>query len=89
VPNHTNPTISDVRLTARYEALRELANQLAGLLVSRQRSADSPSAEQAWRTEHRTLREQLAAIQPGTPEVGEALDRWAARLRALREDATA
>jgi hypothetical protein len=82
------PLRSSTRSPA-YETLREVANQLAGLLVARQLAADSdtePEA-QAWRREHRALRARLDEIQPGTPAVAEALEEWSRRLAVLREGA--
>ena len=69
---------------ADYDTLRELVNQLAGLLVDRQRSAGTPGEAEAWRREHRALRAQLDEIQPGTAAVTQALGRWSLRLAELR-----
>jgi hypothetical protein len=72
-----------VTATADYDALRELVNQISGLLVARQRAAEPDEAE-VWRQEHRSLRAALDEIEPGTPAVAEALRRWSDRLHALR-----
>jgi hypothetical protein len=83
--NDADAIVRQVTLMSEYEALREVANQLAGLLVARQRAADTDLQAQAWRHEHRALRARLEAIQPGSPAVAEALREWSGRLRALRE----
>lgn len=81
--NGSDQIIGQVESQARYEALRDVANQLAGVLVARQRSA--PAAERGrWREEHKAVRARLAAIDPATPDVDDALARWSARLRELR-----
>jgi hypothetical protein len=72
---------------ANYDALREVVNQLAGLLVARQRSAGEAGEAEAWRLEHRALRDQLDQIRPGTAAVAQALERWSARLAELRGSA--
>jgi hypothetical protein len=75
--------IDQVEAQARYEALREVVHQLAGVLVARQRTA--PADQRAlWRDEHRAVRARLRTIEPATADVDEALDRWSARLRELR-----
>src|SRR6266545_4498019 len=68
--------VDQVTLIADYEALREVANQLAGLLVARQRAAGTDEEAQTWRREHRGLRARLEDIEPGTPAVAEALREW-------------
>ena len=83
--NDADAIVGQVAVMADYEALREVANQLAGLLVARQRTADTHQHAQAWRQEHRALRARLEDIQPGTPAVAEALGEWSGRLQALRE----
>ena len=83
--NPTDPIVAQVDAMARYEALREVVNQLAGLLVARQRAA-APADADRWRDEHRALRAGLQDIEPGTPAVDEALGRWTRRLRQLRAD---
>jgi hypothetical protein len=82
--NDANTIVDQVTLMANYEALREVANQLAGVLVARQRAAGTDEQAHAWRHEHRALRARLDDIQPGTPEVAEALEEWSGRLHALR-----
>src|SRR5215469_6239540 len=47
--------VDQVTATADYDALRELVNQISGLLVARQRDAEADEAE-VWRQEHRSLR---------------------------------
>ena len=79
--------VDQVTRTADYEALREVANQLAGLLVARQRAAGTREEAQAWRHEHRALRARLDEIQPGTLAVAEALQEWSGRVEQLRRDA--
>jgi hypothetical protein len=69
---------------AEYDTLREVVNQLAGLLVARQRAA-APADADGWRLEHRALRDGLDQIQPGTPEAGAALREWSRRLAELRQ----
>jgi len=86
--NDADQIVHQVTQIADYEALREVANQLAGLLVARQRAADSDQEAQAWRLEHRALRARLDAIQPHTPAVTQALDEWSHRLTHLRGGAT-
>lgn len=86
--NNAEPIVQQVTEIADYEALREVANQLAGLLVARQRTASSDEEAQAWRLEHRALRARLDDIQPHTPAVTQALNQWSGRLTQLREDAT-
>jgi hypothetical protein len=81
--NQGDQIVDQVEAQARYAALREIVNQLAGVLVARQRTV--PADQQfLWRDEHRAIRTRLGTIEPGTPEVDEALDRWSARLRELR-----
>jgi hypothetical protein len=75
--------VDQVTRTADYDALRELVNQISGLLVARQRAAEAGEAE-VWRNEHRSLRAALDQIEPGTPAVADALRRWGDRLQALR-----
>lgn len=82
--NDVDAIVNRVIQIADYEALREIANQLAGLLVARQRAAGSDEEAQAWRHEHRELRARLERIQPNTPAVIEALDEWSERLAQLR-----
>jgi hypothetical protein len=82
--NDADAIVHRVTRIADYEALRELANQLTGLLVARQRAAGSDEEAQAWRLEHRMLRARLDGIQPDTPAVTEALDEWSERLAQLR-----
>lgn len=82
--NDAEAIVDQVTRIANYEALREVANQLAGLLVARQRAAGTDEQAQAWRHEHRTLRARLEHIQPDTPAVTEALDQWSDRLAQLR-----
>jgi len=86
--NNADPIVHQVTEIADYEALREVANQLAGLLVARQRTAATGEEAQAWRLEHRVLRARLDDIQPHTPVVIQALNQWSGRLAQLREDAT-
>jgi hypothetical protein len=86
--NNADPIVHQVTEIADYEALREVANQLAGLLVARQRTTTSDEEARAWRLEHRALRARLDDIQPHTPAVTEALTEWSDRLAQLREDAT-
>jgi hypothetical protein len=76
--------VNQVSGMADYEALREVANQLAGLLVARQRAAGTDEEAQIWREEHRGVRVRLDDIQPGTPAVVEALQAWSGRLAELR-----
>jgi hypothetical protein len=78
--------VDQVTRMAAYETLREVANQLAGLLVARRLAAgpDTEPEAQAWRREHRELRDRLDEIQPGTPEVAEAIEEWSRRLAVLR-----
>jgi hypothetical protein len=79
----TDHIVDQIEAQARYETLREVVNQLAGVLVSRQRSAP-PHEQVRWREEHKAIRARLDAIDPGTPDVDDALDQWSARLRELR-----
>lgn len=84
----SNPDVGDqVTRVADYDALRDVANQLAGLLVARQRGARTPGEAAAWRQEHRDLRTRLDEIRPGAPEVSAALQEWGTRLADLRQDA--
>jgi hypothetical protein len=76
--------VDQVTRTAAYDTLREVANRLGGLLVARQLAADTDQEAQAWRREHLDLRDRLDEIQPGTPEVAEALEAWSRRLAELR-----
>jgi hypothetical protein len=76
--------VDQVTRVADYEALREVANQLAGLLVARQRTAGNDQQAGIWREEHRALRARLEGIQPGTSAVTEALQEWSDRLHELR-----
>lgn len=69
---------------AGYDAAREVANQLVGALVTRERDARSPDDAASWRAEQRKVRGRLEEIKPGTPEVGAALADWSARLAELR-----
>jgi hypothetical protein len=85
--NDVGAIMDHVTHAADYEALREVANQLAGLLVARQRAAGTPEEAQVWRHEHRALRARLDEIQPGTQAVAEALQEWSGRLEQLRGDA--
>jgi hypothetical protein len=85
--NDADAIVDQVTRIADYEALREVANQLAGLLVARQLAAGSEEEAQAWRHEHRTLRARLEGIQPDTPAVTEALSQWSDHLAQLREGA--
>jgi len=82
--NDAEAILDQVTRIADYEALREVANQLAGLLVARQLAAGTDEEAQAWRHEHLALRKRLEEIQPGTPAVAEALREWSSRLGALR-----
>jgi regulator of replication initiation timing len=82
--NNADPIVHQVTEIADYEALREVANQLAGLLVARQRTATSDEEARAWRLEHRALRARLDDIQPHTPAVTEALEQVGNRLVQLR-----
>jgi len=82
--NDADAIVHQVTQIADYEALREIANQLAGLLVARQRAAQTDTQAQAWRHEHRQLRARLEGIQPNTPAVTQALDEWSNRLAQLR-----
>jgi hypothetical protein len=82
--NGAAPLVDQVTRTAAYETLREVANQLAGLLVARQLHADTDQEAQAWRREHLDLRDRLDEIQPGTPEVATAIEEWSRRLAVLR-----
>lgn len=84
--NNADAVVRQVAEIADYEALREVANQLAGVLVARQRAAASDEEVRAWRLEHRALRARLDDIQPRTPEVTQALNQWSDRLTQLRED---
>jgi len=86
--NDADAIVNQVIQIADYEALREIANQLVGLLVARQRTAPSDEEAQAWRHEHRELRARLEGIQPDTPAVTEALDQWSNRLAQLRGGTT-
>ena len=86
--NNVDPIVHQVTEIADYEALREVANQLAGLLVARQRAAASDEEARAWRLEHRALRARLDDIQPHTVAVTQALNQWSDRLAHLREDST-
>lgn len=86
--NDADALVDQVAQMADYEALREVANQLAGLLVARQRAASTDEEAQAWRTEHRALRARLDQLQPGSPAVADALQAWSQRLAQLRGGAT-
>lgn len=81
--NGADHVVDQVARQATYETLREVANQLIGVLVDRERSAhgDAPADLS---DERRAIRARLHAIEPGTPAVDAALDEWAARLRELR-----
>jgi hypothetical protein len=79
--------MNQVAQMADYEALREVANQLAGLLVARQRAATTDEQAQTWRAEHQVLRARLDQLQPGSPAVAEALQEWSQRLAQLRGSA--
>lgn len=82
--NDADAIVDRITRIADYEALREVANQLAGLLVARQRAAATDEEAQAWRHEHRTVRARLEDIQPNTAAVTEALNEWSGRLAQLR-----
>ncbi len=86
--NDPEAIVQQVAEIADYEALREIANQLAGLLVARQRAASSDDEAQAWRLEHRMLRARLDSVQRNTPAVAEALEQLSNRLAQLRGGAT-
>jgi hypothetical protein len=78
-----DPIVDQVEAQAKYETLREVANQLIGVLVARERAgADAPST--GWSDQRRAIRARLHTIEPGTPDVDDALDEWAALLRQLR-----
>ncbi len=81
---HASGVVDQVTSTADYDTLREVVNQLAGLLVARQRAAKWAEDAWPWRQEHRALLARLDQIQPGTPAVAEALKQWSGRLAALR-----
>lgn len=70
---------------AAYEALRDVANQLAGLLWRRQWAATDSAEIEALQAERRAVRARQHAIRPGTDAVDAALKEWGARVRALRE----
>jgi hypothetical protein len=80
----TDAILGHVTDIADYDALREIANQLAGLLVARQRGAPTLAEARRWREEHRKIRLALDQIQPGTSAVTQARRQWAARIAELR-----
>ena len=82
--NDANALLDQQTRIAGYETLREVANQLAGLLVARQLAAGTDREAQAWRNEHRALRDRLDQIQPGTTAVADTIEEWSRRLAALR-----
>jgi hypothetical protein len=84
MPSDDTAIVAQVTDLADYETLREIVNQLAGLLVARWRAAGTAHEAAAWRLEHRELRARLDQIQPGTAAVSEALEQWNSRLAALR-----
>lgn len=84
-PPDGDPLVGQVVAGAEYEALRDVANQLAGLLWRQQQATTEAAEIEALETERRAVRARLRAIQPGTDEVNAALEEWGARVRALRE----
>lgn len=85
--NGADPIVAQVHAQANYETLREVANQLAGVLVAKERAgADAPPG--GWSTQRQAIRARLQTIEPGTPEVDDALDEWSAQLRQLRAGGT-
>lgn len=84
-PADATTLVDQAARIAGYDALREVASQLAGLLVARERNS-VPKRAAVWRQERLTLLARLDQVQPGTPAVSEALQQWGDRLTALRQD---
>lgn len=79
----TDPVLDAVSRIADYDALREVAAQLAGILTARQLAGGDWA--RVWQAERRALLTELDQILPGTPAVTAALIRWATRLAELRQ----
>lgn len=77
--------VAQLVANATHEALRDVANQLAGLLWERERAATDAAEIEQLQTERRAVRARLRAIRPGSDAAGPALEEWGARVRALRE----
>jgi hypothetical protein len=86
LPADPNRLVDQVEMTAAYEAARDVANQLIGLLWRHQQAASDPAEADALRAERLAVRtRQQALLCPGGEDVGAALREWGARVLALRE----
>lgn len=86
-PADPDRLVDQVEMDAAYEAARDVANQLIGLLWRHQQAASDPADAEALRAERLAVRtRQQALLRPGGGEdVGAALREWGARVLALRE----
>ncbi len=84
---HDDPDqlVSQLVGDAAYGALRDVANDLIGLLVHAQRATTDPAEIEALQAERHAVQTRLLAIRPRTDAVDAALEEWGARVRALRE----
>lgn len=83
--NDADHLIEQVVADAEYDALREVANRLTGVLGQRQRTATDPDERDRYRSERTEIRTRLGDIEPGSDAAGIALAEWGARLRELDE----
>jgi phage-related minor tail protein len=77
--------VADISTVASLEALHELGNQLIGVLYSREQAEPEPDRAAALRDERRAVEARVDATSPAADDVDEILERWGARLRALRD----
>lgn len=84
-PDDPDQLVNQLASDAAYGALRDIANDLIGLLVHAQRAATDPAEIDALQADRLDVQARLLAIRPGTDAVEAALDEWGARVRALRE----
>jgi hypothetical protein len=76
-----------VHRVAAYDTLREVANQLAGLLVARKNAAPTDEERDRWQREHLEMRRRVDTIDSAAADdVARATDLIVTRLQELRAE---
>jgi hypothetical protein len=76
--------VAHVVAVGKYDALRDVGNQLAAALWSRQEATNDPAVATALQHERRAVDARVRSISPDSDQVEATLEAWGARLRALR-----
>lgn len=83
MPNEPTDLVEQTVTVAEYDALRNIAQRLKGLLWHLEQNSPDPEARERAKTERLDVRDRFQAIVPGSPRVTDALTEWGARVREL------